>query len=242
MFVEKMSVYGFSIWRISFAERPRDVRGCDRVRFDLCRENVDVPGFRKDTFYRYQIDLTKPLEKIKSEMHRNARYELQRAEKEGITFKIDSDYENFLELHNKFSREKFGRYALAKNGELNSRNGKLFTAYFKGEMIAWHYFVHDDRLFIANLSGSVSPWRSEYKRLIGYATRYLHWQAITYAKSAGFKAFSIGGVRREDGGEVADGVGRYKASFGGEMVEDYYYTKTYSPFLKVIGALGVLDR
>ena len=77
----------------------------------------------------------------------------------------------------------------------------------------------------------------EKAKLIGYANRLIHWEAIKYAKEKGIKEYDLGGIFSDEEVEkdkVKMGIRSFKLSFGGESVTRYQYQKIYSKGFKIL--------
>jgi lipid II:glycine glycyltransferase (peptidoglycan interpeptide bridge formation enzyme) len=63
------------------------------------------------------------------------------------------------------------------------------------------------------------------------------WEAIKYGKEHGMRVFDLCGIDLpEKENESLPPLTVYKESFGGRRVQNYYYGKIYSPWLKIFRA------
>ena len=229
-------IFIFSSKTIHFCDHPYDVDGCDVVNFADCGNKVDVKGFTRRESFTSIIDLTQDLDVLWRNMDKkSSRYEIKRAEKEGIKLDLNQDYEQFYRLNKAFIQSKgFGsllRIEIPKV-EAMRKYGTLFTAEYSGEILGGHLYLEDEAHIRLWLSASKRLWADKEKAaLIGRANRLLHWEAIKYAKEKGIKEFDWGGLWPQEEAE-RDGkkkaINSFKLSFGGEIVTRYSYQKAYS--------------
>jgi lipid II:glycine glycyltransferase (peptidoglycan interpeptide bridge formation enzyme) len=169
-----------------------------------------------------QIDLTKTEEELLMEMRKSTRYEIRKADKEGVKIKMSSDpnemeefYTHQLELakrhgfvpfSKKFLTEQFATFAKDDQALLihSYKNSQLLASafvIFYGVEAVYHYGVST----AAN------------SRLPGaYACQ---WAAIKMAKDMGMKRYNLWGVAPENSvNHRFYGVSIFKRGFGGEDV------------------------
>ncbi|MGD0728653.1 MAG: hypothetical protein ABR981_01090 [Candidatus Micrarchaeaceae archaeon] len=233
MFAIKNRIYGFKICQIWFAQQPVDTKGFDRTMFYCCKKDGEFAGFKKYTSYANIIDLTQPIEKIRKGFNDTTRNEIRRAEKEGIQFKVNSDYDEFLKLFNQFIKRKKLKLPKMTKENLEMQKHFLFTAHYKGKLISAHYYLVEDDLIWLLFSCSMEPNSEINRQYLSYSSRYLHYKAIEYAKDKNYRQFSfssIGNGKSEFGSSIA----KFKLGFGGEIIEKKFYIKDYSPILKSV--------
>lgn len=231
---KKHSIFNVKI--IRFAESPYDVDKCHAVNFVSCKEKVNSFDFTCTESLTSVIDLTQDLDMIWKNMSKSScRYSIKRAQREGITLRVNENYDEFYQIYRSFAREK-GISPLFGIGiptpETMRKYGTLFIAEYKDEILGGHLYLED--------SNNLEFWLDASKRLevdketatlIGYASRLLHWEAIKYAKEKGIKEFDWGGLWSEEEAnkdEKKKAINSFKLSFGGEIVTRYSYQKIYS--------------
>ncbi|RLE67230.1 MAG: hypothetical protein DRJ45_09735 [Thermoprotei archaeon] len=239
----------FKIKEIWFAEQPfleMDPSGYDGIAFKACKKKVRVKGFigGGDGQATIVIDLTKDLDEIWKGMDKSScRYAINRAIRDGVKVKINSNYDKFFEIYKTFMiRKKIYPTFLSRlydpKLEIMERGyGILFTAELEGEILGGCYFIHDDE-HIRWLVGASKRLEVDRKKatLIGNANRLIIWEAIKWAKERGIKEFDLGGYSLDAENNPNDpryGVNKFKKSFGGKIVKKYFYYKDYSRRLRL---------
>lgn len=215
-----------SIW---FSENPFDITGYDGVSFNECLNNVDIEGFSKEEFTTLVIDLTQDLDTIWKKMHRNCRRSIIKAKKDGVTVRVNQDYEIFFKMNSEFRRLK-GLSEYGVDVEFMKKNGLLFLSEFEGKIIGGLFYVTDGKN-IRSLIGASSRLEENdtSSQLYGNSTRLRIWEAIKYSKEKGMITFDMGGYYTgKNPDPQKEGINNFKKSFGGELVTHYIYQKDYS--------------
>ena len=223
--------YVFRVKEIWFSEYPFEVNDCDVVRFSECRNKVDLGGFTCRPFTTSIIDLTEDLEKIRRSMSKSScRYAIKRAERDGVIVEINRNYREFQEINTSFrSAKRLSDYSKDLTNIIK-RHGVLFTARYKGEILAGSAFLTDGDT-IRWLVGASKRLQVDADRatLIGNANKLIIWDAIKYAKTLGMKEFDMGGIyvgKYKDDQRYT--INKFKLGFGGELKTYYDYQKVYS--------------
>ena len=241
MLVLDKTVLTFKEKIIYFSDDVFDVKPCSVVNFYFCRKKVDFPGF--DCFENLTsiIDLTQDLDYIWHKFDRKStRYAISRAQRDGIEFKMNENYEEFYHINKSFMQQKGTApllWVLDEKLDTIKKYGTLFTAEYKGEILGGNLYLEDE--------GNIMLWKSASKRLdknrekatlIGNANRLLHWEAIKYAKEKGIKEFDWGGlwpIDEADRDVMKHSINSFKLSFSGETVPRYSYQKVYSQLYNI---------
>jgi len=228
-------IFMFRTKEICFADYPYDIDGYATVTFEVCPNKVDIPGFSRREGTTLVIDLTQDLDTIWRNMKKKScRYEINRAQREGIGVKISQNFEEFGKIYKAFWKKKVYREARVRPEFI--KYGTLFTAEIDGEVVAGHLYLEDDSHIRWIIGGSkrleVSPDKAT---LIGCANRLMHWEAIKYARAKGIKEFDLGGVYTgENKNDPRYTIRQFKQSFGGTLVTRYHYEKVYSKTYKLL--------
>jgi hypothetical protein len=206
-----------------------------------------VPELVKNVFsveekYTLVTDLSKPLEELFSCIHKNTRYEINRARDkdhiECFTF-LEQNEENrdklrqYVEFFNVFAASKRRtRIEPQEFAELCS-NGALCIrcAVQDSRPLVMHaYVVSGD---IARLHQSASHFREredqESRNLTGRANRFLHWDDMIYFKNQGFSLYDYGGVYAGQTDREKLAIAQFKLAFGGVKRREYLYIVPVSP-------------
>jgi len=228
-------IYMFRTKEIYFADYPYDVGGYATVTFEVCPHKVDMPGFSRRGGTTLVIDLTQDLDTIWENMKKKScRYEINRAQREGIVVKIGQNFEEFGKIYKAFWKKKVYREARIRPEFI--KYGTLFTAEIDGEVVAGHLYLEDDSHIRWIIGGSkrleVDKDRSA---LIGRANRLMHWEAIKYTRAKGIKEFDFGGIYTgSNKSDPRNTINTFKLSFGGTLVTRYHYEKVYSKVYKLL--------
>ncbi len=170
-----------------------------------------------------QLDLTKTEEELLAGMRKNTRYDIRRAQKEGIEVRTSTDpadiqkfYEHQLALANKHGFIPFSYDFLHKQFQTFVADGQaqLFHAYKNDQLLASAFiiFYHQEAVYHYGIS---TP---ENDRLPGsYACQ---WAAIQWAKAHGGVKYNFWGIAPlEKQDHRFAGVSLFKRGFGGEEVQ-----------------------
>ncbi len=226
--------YIFKFKHVFFSDRPFEVRGCDVAIFRHCNELVNANGFRVFEGYTNVIDLRKGLDEIWRDMSKSScRYAIKRAERDGVKVRINEDYEEFYRIYKEFRRRK--GLEVLRPKEL--RCSTLITAVYNGELICGHLYLEDDRNILYWQSARLLDVERDLARVIGNASKLIHWVAIRYAKEKGIERFDMGGLfnpKEAERDEEKRGINMYKLSFGGRVVKVYNYVKVYSKIYRTL--------
>ncbi len=170
-----------------------------------------------------QLDLRKTEEELLAEMRKNTRYDVRRAEKEGITVSSSQDpaqikefYEHQLALAKKHGFVPFSYEFLFEQFSTFAKDNQvqLFHAYKDGQLLASAFilFYNKEAVYHYGISTPAND------RLPGsYACQ---WAAIKWAKAQGGEKYNFWGIAPE--GNTTHrfaGVSLFKRGFGGQEVQ-----------------------
>ena len=198
----------------------------DKIRFSV--------KLNSKTFH---LDLSPTTQEIFEAFEpKSARYPIRKAERDGVIVKkaeTDKERNDFFLFFKEFADKK--QFPLIKADELNSYD--VF------------YALSSSGEFLGGLAFVKSPDRSVYRYKHG-ATSYkynendlLLWTAIRYAKEAGYSIFDFGGVTPTyDEKSYYFRQYKFKAKFGGDLVDFYTYIKIRRPFSLLMFVPDVIVR
>ena len=199
---------GFSLWNTYYQ--------CDRQRW--------VPGMKCLQFHTLHIDLTKSPEDIEAGFDKGTRYEIRRAVRAGISFTSEVSPNLFIDFFNQF--------AYKINLEPTSENYFNFdpapvvtAAKLDDQILVMHAYIADNLRTRLYMSASTAPFiedKSE-RALVGFANRFLHGQDMLHFKNQGTTIYDFGGYAKDTHDPKLKGINKFKAGFGGEIVEEYNY-------------------
>jgi hypothetical protein len=195
--------------------------------FAVTTELGDLPHLveQRETFTTC-VDLSLEPEQILGAMKRKScRYEIRRAEKMLSTISIERNSEralhDFLPLYNSFAKGK-GPVPTLSTRQFHQviGQGDAFVLYHHHQPICCHLFLRDAQARIVRLlhSGSRRFESGELAAHCGSLNRFLHWHAMQQYRAEGILTYDLGGIRN-----LTHPTARFKLSFGGAVVTEYYY-------------------
>jgi len=203
------------------------------VSYKQMDKKINFPLFKRETFYTLLINLHSDIDKILEDFSKETRYEIRRAERDGIKVKKNISEIEFINFYNKFAENK-NIYSTTMDKIKSFKENKLITgAYFKKELCVAHFYICDGN--ISRLLYSATTVNSKVsKSEIGRANRFLHYEDIKYFKELGYRFYDLGGIAKDTQDDKLQGINKFKEGFGGELVRQYnYYSPLYSIFLKL---------
>ena len=215
----------FKVKEIWFADHLFDVKGCHSVTFTLHNKDSMVDGFKHWEVKTLVIDLTQDLDQIWGGFSKKScRYQIHRAERDGVKVGKSDDYDGFNKLNHAFRNMK--GIAITVDDDYIRNYGTLFMATIDGAVVAGQIYI-EDKDNIRWLLGA-SKRLEDSNPLIGCANRALIWEAIRYAKQKGIQEFDFGGYYTGRAIPTVSAVNFFKESFGGVVVTRHVYNKNYS--------------
>ena len=186
-------------------------------------------SFAKEGIFQPRVEwwlgLSEAEESIYNNIHKDHRYSIRRAEKEGIEVEIvEENLENYFShfwslLKETSERDGFSLYeedyyrAIFKSNEgINDNRMKNFLVFAKQEekYLSVALVVINDKVANLVFAGSVSE-----KRELGF-NHLMQWEAIKKSKSLGCDVYNFGGIYENGYGKPGlKGVTNFKKRFGG---------------------------
>lgn len=236
MLETERKAYFFKIKEIWFSDYPFDVKGYDGVIFRECKNNVDIPGFRKEEFTTLVIDLTQELDQIFMDMTASYRKAIRKAEKNGIVIKMNTNYDVFYDINQRFRKQKkLSSYNDGVDVNYMKKYGTLFTAEVEGEVVAGCFDLEDAKNIRGLIGASLRFEADKHEmRSIADANKLMAWEEIKYAKAKGLTEYDLGGYYTgTEKDEEKERINYFKQGFGGKVVTHYIYQKDYSVAYKM---------
>lgn len=183
-------------------------------------------GSQVKIFSSISINLQKSNDELFADIDKNTRYDIRRAERDGV-HAIFLDNENlslielkkFMKFFNKFAKQKH----LPKiNRQLLfalSKNHNLLLSYAldsNNNILVYHLYIKDNEHSVLQYSCSLYRNKNLNGQLIGRSNRYLHYSDLIYLKNENIMACDLGGI--SDRSEIHNIV-QFKKDFGGDIVE-----------------------
>ena len=206
---------------------------CDVVY--LHSNDIDLSNAPAKSYSKLQHTLVNDLLLTEEEMllkvKKNCKYEIRRAEKEGAVTCIYQDKQEFIEdeiirkfkkVYNKMFEVKGLAGSFNENLSLEGIEAKqlIVTTNALGDdpqCTVYHAYLVDGTSAV--LMYSASPlWEDgdkEKANAIGRLNKHLHWKDMLWFKENGYSRYEWGGISNPD---EPNGIDRFKAEFGGELV------------------------
>ncbi len=212
-----------------FSDYPCDVGDCDTVSFYACKKLVYDSVFRHQEFTTSIVDLTHGLDVVWNNMSSgNCRKAIRRAERSGVTVKVNQGYDEFYKLY--CFIEEFHSVAKVLSLDEIKKYGTLFVAELNGQVVSGHGYLEDSENIRSWVIGSRRfEGDKEYATMVANASKLIIWNVIQYAQAKGIKALDMGGVYvGENLSEQQTKFNTFKESFGGKLAVTHIYQKDYS--------------
>ena len=198
------------------------------------------------TTYNFLIDLTKNEDQLLGAMHPKTRYNINIAQKKGVTVydsTSDEDFEIYLKLYFETTKRQkyFGHtstyHKLVWQTLMQAKMARLLIAKYQGKpLVAWMLLNFGQTIYYPYGGSS-----KEHKEVM--ASNLIAWEAIRLGKKNGFKIFDMWGALAPDARESDPWYGfhRFKAGYGPIHVE---YVGTYDLILKpsLYNTLNIADK
>ncbi len=164
-------------------------------------------------------------EEILNNLHKDARWGINKAKREGLIVKESSDWQSFYPIY-KHTMTEAGVLATPLE-TLRNNTKKLFICEKDGKIIAgagiWFIDIYNKSIPRLYFNASLK----EYQTL--QPNNILYWQCILWAKKQGYKEFDLGGYQIKAKGHL-EGVNKFKEKWG----KITYFKKDY-PLFKAMG-------
>ncbi|PIZ74291.1 hypothetical protein COY06_04305 [Candidatus Peregrinibacteria bacterium CG_4_10_14_0_2_um_filter_41_8] len=188
-----------------------------------------------ETWTRY-LDLSLTEEELLAQMKSKGRYNLNLAQKKGITIKTETNIDNFYNLLAATTeRDGFAghpkTYYQTMHQTLGDQHCRIWTAFYNNTPVASIIatFFEETATYYYGASSN------EHRNLM--APYLIQWEAIKYAKANGCLYYDFMGIEPPEAVKhPLAGVSRFKAQFGGQVIQfqpatDLVYSKLqYYPY------------
>jgi len=171
------------------------------------------------------VDLKPSLEDVFLNLHKDARWGVKKAEKEGLVIEESEDWEGFYPIYEETI--KLGGATPQSKETLEKNTDRLFLCKKEGKIIAgagiWFVNIYNKEIPRLYFNASIKDYQSLQPNNI------LYWACISWAKNQGYEEFDLGGWQINAEGHLV-GVNKYKERWG----KVKYFKKDY-PLHKAIG-------
>jgi Acetyltransferase (GNAT) domain len=191
-----------------------------------------LEGSRCRNFHTVHLDLAHDSETLFSQFSKTCRYNIRRAERANVQYvhwpPERQPVTEFVSLFNRFAAGK-GRPPLGTarlEALAEARLLDITNANSEGEPLVWHANLCTGGR--ARMLHSASLFResddSRYRKFLGRANRFLHWQDVLRYKDAGLRIFDLGGWYSGNEDREKLDINKFKAEFGGRIVREFHCT------------------
>lgn len=223
---------------IFFANEPSLKMGLfDNYMQSFCLNKIF--GFKRTPKYTKLIDLSD--NRFMEEFSKNTRYDIRRAESEGITCKTITDISACVHFINEFLRNKNLGVTISEKSLSVYGDALIIRAAYtsEGKELVYHTLLCDTSLkrvrglHSASIihNKSLTPYE---KAVAGRANRYLDYDNFLYFKDKGYHFFDLGGYAHNSENESLQGINRFKDGFGGILVEESNYESLPVYYAKIL--------
>ena len=200
-----------------------------------------IPIVGSVPFFSLKIDLLQDEDLIYNGMSKKFRYELRRAEKDGVDYEMmrcnkDQDLMPFYSFYNDFAvNQGIEKTNVIKMEAFKSAGHLTMGVARRGHdnlMIAVFFEIHD-HYQVRSYYGATIPRLENLnidKQVIGRASKLLQWKLICQLKNDGAKVYDLGGISRNT---ELKGIDNFKYGFGGVDSEEYNATIAVSQLGKL---------
>lgn len=224
----------FRIREMAFAKYT-DITGnnCDVVYLHSSDNDLGKAPVKAHSKLQYTLinDLLSTEEELLTNVKKNCKYEIRRAEKEGAETRIYIDKHEFISngIIDKF-KKVYNEMFKAKGLEYYFNEALTLAGIESGQLIVTTNALSDDPNCVvyhaylvdgtsAVLMYSASPlWEDgdkEKANAIGRLNKHLHWKDMLWFKENGYSRYEWGGISNPD---EPNGIDRFKLEFGGDVV------------------------
>ncbi len=188
-------------------------------------------GYTHEEHLNIHVDLNRDSGELWNEVHKQKRYEVKRAGREGLTFGPISNLteleESYQLLKNIYTRIKlplfpFSVFENAFNGLAPKGMACFWAAYSEGKLIATMYTLSYNGRIYDYFAGGDNLYSHKFPNSL------LSWQVMLWGKSNGMTLFDWGGAGKPG---QPYGVRDFKEKFGGQLVNFGRYEIIHKPLL-----------
>jgi len=175
----------------------------------------------KDTYGTVIVDLILEEEEIMRRLHKDARWGINRAIREGLIVEESTDWLSIYDIY-KDIMDGGGSEAL-EIGNLSKDAVVLFVCKKEDKIIAGASLTIEEGRCTLQMNASLK----EYQNC--QPNNLLYWECIKWAKKKGYEILDLGGWQINAEGHL-EGINKFKEKWG----QIAYYDKDY-PFFRAIG-------
>jgi len=207
-----------------------ELRSTEMMRLFYTQHDLEASPtlIRRETALTVLNDLREPADRIWGKFERFTRQEIRQAEKLGDRVEIISNgpaaLPDFLSVYNAFAASRPGVWALSRRAAGRyASNSDVRVLYLDGQPAVVNMVMRDPQAHrvrgIFSASRRLEATDKRNARLFGHLNRLLHWRNMLLYQEQGFRTYDWGGVSPD----AADGIAKFKCSFGGQLVRENIY-------------------
>jgi len=210
-----------------FADRPHRDAAPRLVEFSCCRSLARQPLFSRRAEHTKLIELRPRGSELIDTLPKQCRYEIRRAERDGVACTTQVDFREYFTFHTEFCRSK-DRPAPSWQFLTAHREHLLITKAMLGTgTLAMHAHLVDPEASRCRLFTSSSLFRREKdsaaRGMIGRANRYLHYWDMQQMAARGLEIYDFGGYAPDTADPSLVRLNEFKDSFGGKLAQESTY-------------------
>ena len=185
--------------------------------------------FLRQRFAAVQIDLSREEEAVLSDMQKNVRYKIRRAEKDGLTWELGVEPKEFADFHKAFAHKKGIEGVDVPRLESFGAALVLSRVLLGSQVLAQHAHLVDTAESRARmLYSSSARFDSVDASLVGRANCWCHWKEMVHFRDLGIRTYDLGGIATNTADKTLAGINEFKLGFGGKVVrEDHWLSPLY---------------
>lgn len=208
-------------------------RKCDVVYLHSNDSDLSKAPPKSHSKLQYSLltDLLLSEDELLTKVKKNCKYEIRRAEKEGALtlvyqeaqeFEANEVLSKFQKVYNEMFQAKDLSYSFNMELSVAGVSAKQLVVTTNSlatdpDCVVYHAYLVDGTSAV--LMYSASPlWEDgdkEKANAIGRLNKHLHWKDMLWFKENGYLRYEWGGISNPD---EPNGIDRFKAEFGGEVV------------------------
>jgi hypothetical protein len=185
--------------------------------------------FLRRPFAAAQIDIGREPEAIRTDMQKNVRYKIRRADKDGLQWEVGVSPQDFASFHETFAHKKgIEGVDVARIMSFGSAI-VLSRVVLDGKVLSQHAHLVDEREGRARmLYSSSARFDGADASLVGRANCWCHWKEMVYFRDHGIQTYDLGGIALNTKDPTLVGINEFKLGFGGKVVpEDHWLSPLY---------------
>ena len=155
------------------------------------------------------VDLTPSEQEILDNLHKDARWGINRAKRDGLSVEESDDWSEFYHIYEQTMKEGEAKASSLEN--LRNNTKKLFICKKDGKIIAgagiWFVDIYNKDIPRLYFNASLKEYQSSQPNNL------LYWSCILWAKKEGYKEFDLGGWQINARGNL-EGINKFKEKWG----------------------------